>query len=472
MPDSVFARRSPMPAPADEVYAWHARPAAFLRLNPPWERIEVTGSEGTFGVDGHQVAFRAHSLGPFEGTWLVELSDFRPGRQFQYRQVKGPFPFWNHTHRMIPDGPDRSFLENRIDYRLPLGPLGRLLFRGGVRRRLARMFAYRHALQQSDLRRHSLHRDRPRLKVVLTGSRGLIGTDLALFLATGGHTVVRLVTGGSVKPPAFDDGTQWVGWNPTAPPDPAVLDGCDAVVHLAGDNVGDGRWSAAKKRKILDSRTIPTRRLAEAIASLPADRRPKVFVSASAVGYYGTRGDEELTEDAPPGTGFFPEVCKAWEEAAAPAVAAGVRVVHPRIGVVLTPKGAALGKQLTPFKLGAGAVLGSGRQWVPWVTMHDTVGALHHCVMNDAVSGPVNVSAPRPVTNRELTKTLGRVLGRPAVMWLPRPVLRVMFGEIADEALVASLRMLPRKLLDTGFTFDHPDLEPALRFLLGSPLAA
>lgn len=466
MPDSTYARHSPMPASADEVYAWHARPGAFLRLQPPWEHVAVVSQEGTFGADGFRVTFRARHLGPLDGTWVVELYDFRPGEGFQYRQVKGPFPFWNHAHRMIPDGPDRSFLENRIDYRLPLGPLG-VIFRRGTRHRLAAMFAYRHALTAGDLRRHALYRDRPRLCVAVTGSRGLIGSELVPFLTTGGHTVVRLVSGGSVKPPAFDDGTQWVSWNPTAPPDPAVLDGCDAVVHLAGDGVGDGRWTAAKKRRILDSRTIPTRRLAEAIASLPAGRRPKVFVSASAVGYYGNRGDEELTEDSPPGTGFFPEVCQAWEEAAAPAAAAGVRVVHPRIGVVLTPKGAALGKQLTPFKLGAGAVLGSGKQWVPWVTMHDTVGALHHCVMCDAVSGPVNLSAPHPVTNRELTKTLGRVLRRPAVMWLPRAALRVMFGEIADEALVASLRVLPRKLLDTGFTFDHPDLEPALRFLLG-----
>jgi len=331
------------------------------------------------------------------------------------------------------------------------------------------MFAYRHALTASDLRRHALYRDRPRLRVAVTGSRGMIGSDLALFLATGGHTVVRFVSGGPVRPPAFDDGTRWVGWDPTARPDPAVLAGCDAVVHLAGDNIGKGRWTAAKKRTILDSRTVPTRHLAEAIAALPPDRRPKVFVSTSAVGFYGDRGDEVLSEESSAGGGFLSDVCRAWEEAAAPAAAAGVRVVHPRLGVVLSPRGGALGAQLPAFRAGAGAVLGSGRQWVSWVTVHDVVGALHHCLMSDSLSGPVNVTAPNPVTNREFTKALGRVLNRPAAMWLPRVALRLMFGEFADAALLSSQRVLPRKLLDTGFTFDHAELEPALRFLLGRP---
>lgn len=462
MPDSVFSLRSPMPASAADVYAWHARPAAFLRLNPPWERVEVTGKEGVFGVEPYRVVIRTPTVGPLKADYLSEAYDFRPGEGFRDRQVKGPFAAWTHTHTITPDGPERSHLEDRIDYRLPLGAVGRTFGGGMVKRRLARMFAYRHALQQSDFRRHALYRDRPRLTVAVTGSRGMVGTDLALFLATGGHTVVRLVSGrGPVTPPAFDDGTRWLTW------DPSALAGCDAVIHLAGDNVADGRWTDAKKRKILDSRTGPTRQLAEAVAALPPEGRPKVFVSASAIGYYGDRGDEVLTEESPAGTGFFPDVCRAWEEATAPAAAAGVRVVRARIGVVLSPKGGALGKQLTPFKLGGGAVLGSGRQWVSWVTVHDVVGALHHCLMTDAVSGAVNVTAPNPVTNREFTKALGRVLNRPAVLWLPRAALRAVFGEIADSALLASLRVLPRKLLDTGFAFDHTELEAALRFVLG-----
>ena len=465
MPDSTFTLRSPMPVSADDLYAWHARPAAFPRLNPPWENVEVVAKEGTFGVEPYRVTMRTPVVGPFKGTLVSEAYDFRPGEGFQDRQLSGPFAAWNHTHTFTPAGPDASLLEDRIDYRVPLGLAGNLVAGGAIRKRLGRMFRYRHALQASDLRRHALYRDRPRLTVAVTGSRGLIGSNLAVFLATGGHQVVRLVSGsGAVKPPAFDDGTRYVGWNPRAPLDPAVLAGCDAVVHLAADGIAEGRWTDAKRKKIIESRTVPTRHIAEAVAALPPDRRPRVIVAASGVAVYGEGGDAVLTEDAPPGDGFLADVCKVWEAATAPA---GVRVVHARIGVVLTPKGGALGKQLPAFRAGLGAVLGGGKQWVPWVGMNDVVGAIHHAIMTDSLAGPVNLTAPNPVTNREFTKTLGRVLRRPAVMGLPRIALKAMFGDIADAALLASMRARPRKLLDSGFAFDHAELEPALRFLLG-----
>ncbi|MDB5309990.1 MAG: hypothetical protein JWO38_4192 [Gemmataceae bacterium] len=466
---SLFTLRSAMPASANDLYAWHARPGAFLRLNPPWERVEVVGKEGEFGTAPYRVTVRTPIVGPLKGRFVSEAYDFRPGEGFQDRQIEGPFAFWNHTHTMIPNGPDASFIDDRIEYRIPLRAVGRLFGERTVRNRLRAMFAYRHVLTASDLRRHGLYRDRPRLKVAVTGSRGLVGSNLVLFLTTGGHAVTRLVSGsGAATAPAGEDGTRYVSWAPQAKLDPAALDGCDAVIHLAGDSIAEGKWTAAKRKKILESRSVPTRNLAEAVAALPPDRRPKVFLSASAVGIYGDRGDNLLTEDAAPaGGGFLAGVCKVWEEATAPASAAGVRVVHLRTGVVLTPTGGALGKQLPAFKAGAGAVLGTGKQWVPWISVDDLVGAIHHCLMTDALTGPVNLVAPNPVQNRTFTKTLGRVLGRPAFLWLPRAALKVMFGDIADEALLASTRAVPRKLLDTGFVFDHPDLEPALRFLLG-----
>ena len=465
MPNETFTLRSPIPVSADDLYAWHARPAAFQRLQPPWEKGIITAARGTFGAEGYQIEVRTLIVGPFRGTMAAEVYDVRPGEGFQDRQVRGPFAYWNHSHRMIPSGQDASFLEDHIEYRLPLGVFGAAFGSGMVQDRLEAMFSYRHALTASDLRRHQRYRDRPRLKIAITGSRGLVGTDLALFLATGGHSVIRLVTG-KPSPPTYDDGTQSIPWDPQVPLDPAVLDGCDAVVHLAADPIAEGRWTEAKRKKIVESRTIPTRHLAQAVAELPPDRRPKTFLSASAVGIYGDRGDEVLTEDSPPGSGFLAEVCRVWEEATSPAADAGVRVVHLRIGVVLSPKGGALGKQLPAFRAGAGAVLGSGRQWVPWITVHDLVGAIHHCLMTDTLSGPVNLETPNAVTNREFTKTLGRVLWRPAVMWLPRAALKAMFGDIADAALLASMRAVPRKLLDSGFAFDHPDLQSGLRFLL------
>ena len=462
-----FELRSPMPTSAANVYAWHARPAAFLRLQPPWERIAVQSQTGSFAEGRLDVRFRAKCIGPFQHQWQVEFFDFEPDRGFKYRQVRGPFAEWVHTHRFMPDG-DRSILENVVEYRLPFGPLGHAFGAGPVDDRLRAMFEYRHALLASDLRRHGLYRDRPRLNIAITGSRGLIGSELALFLATGGHHVRRLVSGtGPVKKPDFDDGTEYELWNPQAPVDPALLDGFDAVIHLAADGISVGRWTVEKRKRILESRTIPTRHLAEAIANLPPDRRPKVFLSASAVGIYGDRADEILTEESSTGPGFLADVCKEWEAATGPAEAAGVRVVKLRIGAVLTPKDGALGKQLFAFRAGLGAVLGSGQQWMPWVTVHDVVGAIHHCLQSHELAGPVNIMAPEPVQNKTFTRTLGRVLWRPAFNWLPRPALRLMFGDIADAALLASMRGTPTKLQATDFTFDHAELEPGLRFLLG-----
>jgi uncharacterized protein (TIGR01777 family) len=465
MSNSTFTLRSSMPVSAEELYAWHSRPLAFQRLLPPWDYNDITTTTGTFGTDGYRIEFRTKYLGPIKGNWIANAFDFQPGKQFQDRQLQGPFAFWNHTHRMVPDSSNSSFLEEYIEYRLPLGPIGKLFGSGMARRRMAAVFSYRHELTKSDLLRHARYRDRPRLTVAVTGSRGLVGSELVPFLTTGGHRVIRLVTGKGG--PRYDDGTKWIHWTPTAKLDPGILEGVDAVVHLAGDNVATARWSDAKKRNILESRTIPTRNLAEAIAAMPVERRPKAFVCASAVGFYGNRGDETLIEESTPGTGFFPEVCTAWEAATALAQEANVRTTNLRIGVVLSPKGAALGKQLPAFKAGAGAVLGSGRQWLAWISIGDMVGAIHHCLMNEAISGPVNCVAPNPVTNREFTKSLGHVLRRPAFFWLPRSLLRLMFGELTDEGLLASLKVMPKKLLDTGFAFDHTELMPALRFLLG-----
>ena len=465
MPNQTLTLRSPMPVSADELYAWHARPLAFQRLQPPWDEAAVASQDGKFGTDGYRVALRARVAGPIRTTWVAEAFDFQPGRRFQDRALAGPFAFWNHTHLMIPDGPDASHLQDVLEYRVPLGLAGRLVGGRAVRKRLEAVFGYRHAVTASDLRRHARFRDRPRLTVAVTGSRGTVGADLVPFLTTGGHKVVRLLTGNATPP--YDDGTEWRAWAPDAPLPPGAFDGVDAVIHLAGDNVAEGRWTAAKKQKILDSRTTPTRHIAAAIAAVPPARRPKVFVCASAVGAYGSRGDEELTEESPLGTGFFPEVVKVWEAACDPARDAGVRTVNLRIGVALTLRGGALAKQLFAFKAGAGAVLGSGRQWQPWVTTNDVVGLVNHALFTEGLSGPVNAVAPNPVTNRAFAKTLGRVLNRPAVLWLPRLALRAMFGEVADEALVASMKARPAKLAASGFAFDHAELEPALRFLLG-----
>ncbi len=295
------------------------------------------------------------------------------------------------------------------------------------------------------------------MNVLISGATGLIGSALVPELEANGHTVTRLSRSGS--------GADTVRWDPSAGTIDGDLEGTEAVVHLAGESIAQGRWSPDKKRRILDSRVQGTRLLAERIAALSAP--PKVMVSTSAVGYYGDRGDEVLTEESGPGEDFLARVCREWEAAAEPARRAGIRVVHPRLGIVLSPEGGALGTTLPIFKLGGGGKIGSGRQWWSWVALDDVVGSTVHALTDEGVEGPVNVGSPNPMTNAEYTKVLGKVLGRPTVLPLPAPAARIMLGEVADALLLASQRMRPARLQDTGYAFRHPQLEGALRHLLG-----
>ena len=296
------------------------------------------------------------------------------------------------------------------------------------------------------------------MKVLISGATGLIGSVLIPELESGGHQITRLTR----SPGSGGD----VGWNPDVGEiDASRLEGHDAVVHLAGESIGEGRWTPEKKRRIRESRTKSTRLLAETIANLPEP--PRVMVSASAVGYYGDRGNELLREDSGPGSDFLAEVCKAWEAAADPAREAGMRVVHLRNGIVLSTEGGALARTLPIFKLGGGGRIGSGRQWWSWVAMDDVVGAIVHALTDDSVEGPVNVGSPNPLTNAEYTRVLGKVLNRPTIFPLPAPAARLMLGEVADALLLASQRMEPAKLKETGYEFRYPELEGALRHLLG-----
>jgi uncharacterized protein (TIGR01777 family) len=261
-------------------------------------------------------------------------------------------------------------------------------------------------------------------------------------------------------------GPESLVWDPDSGRiDPAALEGFDAAVHLAGENIAGARWTFQQKARIRDSRIKGTRVLADALAGLSSP--PGVVVSASAIGYYGDRGEELLTEESPPGEGYLSEVCREWEAATQPASRKGIRVVILRIGIVLTPAGGALARMLLPFKAGVGGIVGTGRQYMSWITLDDTIGAIHHAITSDSLRGPVNAAAPRPVTNREFTKTLGRVLGRPTLFPAPAFAFRLAFGEMADALLLASTRVSSDRLESSGYKFCHRELEGALRHLLG-----
>jgi uncharacterized protein len=297
------------------------------------------------------------------------------------------------------------------------------------------------------------------MKVVVTGSHGLIGSALVPALRQAGHTVVPLVRGSA--------GTGEVRWDPAGGVlDLNLLEGVNGAVHLAGEGIADKRWTAEHKQRIGESRVKSTDLLARTLAQL--DPKPQVLVSGSAVGFYGDRGNEELTEESHAGSGFLPDLVKKWEAATAPAEQAGIRVAHIRSGIVLSPEGGALKQQLPLFKLGVGGRLGSGRQYQSWISIADEIGGILHVLASDALRGPVNLTAPQPVTNASFTRTLGSVLGRPAVIPVPRFAVSLVFGtELVDAALLASQRVLPARLQATGYSFQHPGLEEALRSLLG-----
>jgi len=298
------------------------------------------------------------------------------------------------------------------------------------------------------------------MKVLVSGASGLVGAMLVPELASAGHDVRRLVRNASRA--ASGD----LVWNPAAGElDVAALEAFDAVVNLAGESIASGRWTARKKAEIRQSRISATNTLAKALAQLTT--RPRTLVNASAIGFYGNRGEERLDETSSTGSGdFLSEVCRAWESATEPAARAGVRVVVTRFGVILSANGGALAKMLLPFKLGLGGIIGSGRQYMSWVAIDDVVGAIMHCLKDQSLRGPVNVVAPEPVTNAKYTKTLGRVLARPTIFPMPAFAARAAFGQMSDELLLSGQRVEPAKLLASGYAFKYPSLEDALRHVL------
>ena len=451
-----FIRRASINAPADLLFAWHENPAAFGRLEPPFQKVDVL--EKTGGIeDGARVTV-AIPAGPLKIIWRLAHKDYQEGRQFKDYQIAGPFKSWTHTHSFLPAENNNSVLEDSIEYELPFGALSEIFFGGYIDGELDRLFRYRHSVTAHDLALLNSTKGQREMRIAITGASGLIGKRLCNLLSGQGHEVFKLTRHKS-------NDAHEIYWDPMAGTlDPAALEGMDAVVHLAGESVGQV-WTKEIKQRIQESRQKGTTLIAKTIANL--QKKPSVFVCASAIGYYGDRGTESLNESSSMGQGFLAGVCRDWEAATQAATNAGIRTVNLRFGVVLSPEGGALKQMLPPFQMGAGGNLGNGRQYFSWISLSDAANIIYFSIQTPSLQGPVNVVSPNPVTNAEFTKALGKVLGRPTIFPVPAMAAKMIFGEMAEEMLLGGAKIFPQKLQQTGYSFQFPDIESALRNELG-----
>ena len=456
MIQKIFTWKTSIHAPISKVFQWHSRDGAIQRLTPPWAPLHLVSRKGK-GIDkGVEVRFRIKIFG-IPMFWEAKHVDFKENELFRDRQTKGPFAFWEHSHLFESQAEDVTVMQDQVRFSLPLGVLS-LPFYGYAQKELARMFSYRHEVLKYDVE-NRVGRG-PKQRILISGASGTIGKALVPFLRTLGHEVIRLARDVN---DASDDVLFWDPYKGVL--DMAAAGPIDAVINLNGVDISRGRWTEKKRAVIMDSRQTPTRLLAEKMAGLA--NPPATFLSASAIGFYGQGGDTKLSEASGVGQSFISRVCEAWEAASLTAKEAGIRTVHLRTGVVLTPAGGALQRMAGPFAFGLGTRLSHGRQYMSWISMEDMLGSIVHLLENKAVEGPVNLTAPEPVTNAEFTRTLARVLSRPAPFVLPKPFILALWGDMGKETLLASARVMPQELLDSGYRFVHTRLEPALRHLLG-----
>lgn len=456
-PMGTFTYRSTIQAPASQLFEWHTRPGALQRVNAPWDPVQIVAQPGDM-KNGARTTMKL-LLGPISVPWTIEHCDYQPGRSFKDVQRSGPFARWEHTHRIEIIGAHTSELIDQIDYELPFGTAGRALGERYTRQKLERLFAYRHRIIASDLLLQQRCPFPQPLRVAISGASGLVGSSLAPLLGVLGHQGLRLVRDRNDRAPDA------VFWDPEhGEGEVRKLEGIDAVVHLAGESIASGRWNEAKRSRIHSSRVAGTRALVRLLSSLTTP--PKMLLSASAVGIYGDRQSEVLTEKSESGSGFLAEVAREWEEASLAFTQRGSSVSLLRFGVILSLAGGALAKLYPPFTFGAGGPIGSGSQFMSWIALDDVLAAIVH-LLHRTISGPCNIVAPQPVTNKEFSRTLAHVLKRPALLPAPAFALRAAFGSMADEVLLAGQRALPEALGRSGYQFLYPELEMALRHLTG-----
>ena len=441
-----------MPCDSNFLYRWHTMPRAINRLTPPWENVKILEQPDHLS-NNQQVHIKLDGF----IDWKLRILDLDEGKSFSDTQITGPFSSWTHQHSMQTINSTSSLLVEKINFKLPI--LDSFLGEIFTESKLKPLFNYRFRVMFNDLKTHYMNKDTKAMKILITGSSGLVGSALYDFLSSGGHKVSRLVRNKTNL-------EHEIYWNPEESEiDLEKLEGYDAVIHLAGENIANKRWSKRQKAKIFKSRIDGTNFIAETLLKLK--HPPSTFICASAIGFYGDRKEEFCNEDSEAGEGFLAETCIQWEKASQLLKAKDIRVINTRFGIILDPRSGALGKMLPLFKLGAGGRLGSGKQWMSWVALDDVLGIILHCITNKDISGPVNVVSPNPTINNEFTKVLGKILKRPTIAPAPSIALKLMLGEMANALLLSSTKVEAKVLKNSGYEFAYPDLEAALRHMLG-----
>ncbi|CCB89013.1 TIGR01777 family oxidoreductase [Simkania negevensis] len=455
MSSGRFIFRSLINRPLKKVMEWHLRPRMEKRTIPPWESIQIVQSEGNPSQVGAKLHIEAKIVKYISKKATLEYCQFDADEGFEARQIEGPFDEWVYKMKLRDQGEYACEIVDQFNFKHHFSKILTFFLNKQLEKRLTRILKYKHELLQNDLDLLEKYTYERPLKILVSGSRGFVGTAVVDFLEFAGHEVWRLC-----RKASSTDGREI-----TLESDHEKLEGFDTVIHLAGENVATGYWTQKKKEAILTSRYRGTENLVKVLCRLK--NPPKTFICASAVGYYGDRNDEVLTEESEVGKGLFlTKVCQYWERAARDLEDVGVRVVSTRFGMVLSSKGGALKKMLLPFQLGIGGKMGHGHQYVSWIALDDLVGALYHVILTPSIRGGINFTSPNPVMNAHFAKKLAQALNRWPGPPFPGLMIRLLFGQKGEELMLASARVEPRKLLDSGYTFQFPHLKQAFEHLL------